>query len=352
MRWWQLPAIGLIFFALSLLSLNSLAPELANKQFVFWIIGGLIFIVSSLIRIESWQRYSWLIYLSWLLSLVLILLLPSIRGAHRWLVIGAVQVQPSQFALPILGLLMTQLKPANKWKTFVQVNKELLILAAPIALIFAEPDLGTSLVIGLSLAASLWLLGTKNRFFLQALGVGVVAAGLGWMFLLQPYQKQRLTSFLEPDQASPAATYNTQQAIVSVGSGGWLGRGLGLGTQSQLQFLPESKTDFVFAALAEETGFIGASFLLLLYGYLIFRLLKLLPAISISYQPVLTLFICWLSIQTSVHVGMNLGLLPVTGLTLPLISYGGSSLISTLWWLGLIQSLLIHQFNQSRLHLG
>jgi len=203
--------------------------------------------------------------------------------------------------------------------------------------------LGSSLLLIGMWGIVLLVAGVGARWIAALAGLaGLLSAG-AWSFVLKDYQKARITSFLDPGNDPLGQGYNVKQAIIAIGSGGLFGRGLGFGSQSQLKFLPESQTDFVFAVIAEELGFFGVAVVLSAFGLLFYRLLRIAALTRDDFTSFLVIaigaaFFC----QVLVNVGANLGLLPVTGVTLPLVSYGGSSLIFTLLMLGVVQSVAAH----------
>ncbi len=346
---WLLPAVTFILASLSLITLRSIAPELVERQLLFYFIGAVGFYIAARIQFSTWKKLSLPAYL--LLNIVLVLLLivgSTTRNVVRWInLFGGYQLQPSQFAFVITNLFLISRvgsQNLNKWSGLLGW---LAIILIPVVLIFLQPDFGLSLVLLISLASSLLLLPIKFRQ-LAVLGVsGVIGLLLIWGLLLKPYQKQRLTSFIgnESDQEL-TATYQARQALIAVGSGQIFGRGLGFGVQSHLKFLPERQTDFIFASFAEEWGFVGSLILILLYLIIIVYLLLHAQRAEKTGHQILFLGTAVMTlVQAMVNIGMNLGLMPITGITLPLISYGGSSVVSYLFSLGLAFQ-LIYQ-NQS-----
>ncbi len=216
------------------------------------------------------------------------------------------------------------------------------ITLVPVVLVLFQPDLGSALLLLGMWGAVVLFAGIKKRYLL-ALAVCAAAAGwLAWTVLFADYQRARILTFLDPSTDPLGQGYNVTQAIIAVGSGGLFGRGLGFGSQSQLKFLPESQTDFIFAVIAEELGFIGVSLVIGAFFMLFFRLERLAARTEDDFTSFLLLAIgSVLFLQFCVNAGMNLGLLPVTGVGLPLVSYGGSSLIFTLLMLGVAESVAI-----------
>jgi rod shape determining protein RodA len=264
---------------------------------------------------------------------------PSIRGSTRWILIAGQQIQPSEFAKPLLLLFFAWLavKYPPREKKNIPIHIGLFLI--PFLLVFKQPDLGTSLVyagswLGMMIASglSLWLIGVI------VLGLTVLTP---WLWgILADYQRARIITFLNPALDPKGAGYNALQSTIAVGSGQLFGKGLGLGTQSHLRFLPEYHTDFIFATLVEELGFVGGSLLLLLYLLLLWRLVLFAWQRSddvFGFTFILGV-VSMVFVQVFINVGMNMGILPITGITLPFVSYGGSSLLSLSICFGLLMT--------------
>jgi len=214
-----------------------------------------------------------------------------------------------------------------------------MLIALPVFLIFRQPDLGSSLVLIFVWLGMMFVAGVPIRYFAIGAVVSAIFLPIGWHFLAT-YQKSRLTTFIDPLSDPLKSGYHLMQSIVAVGSGGLWGRGLGQGTQSQLRFLPESHTDFIFASLAEELGLVGSLLLLVLLACLLSRILRVSPQAVDKYGELISAGVFFMiAFQAFINIGMNIGLVPITGITLPLISFGGSSLLSTLLSLGLVASI-------------
>lgn len=259
------------------------------------------------------------------------------RGSLRWIPLGVFNVQPSEFAKPILILFLARFW-SGRLPSWQNIFKSLLYSAPFILLIFKQPDLGSALTI-----VSIWLgmlfaaqVSVKKLLILALVFTLIIP--IGWSFL-HDYQKERITSFLTPGSDPLGKGYNLIQSTIAVGSGEFLGRGLGRGTQSRLQFLPEFRTDFIFASIAEEMGFVGSVLILSLYLFLLAYFLRVAQRVNNSFNLLVTVGVLSMFLfQVVVNIGMNVGLLPITGITLPLISYGGSSLIATFLSLGMVAS--------------
>ncbi len=273
--------------------------------------------------------------------LSLVYLFPKVRGSHRWIFIANQQFQPSEFIKPIVLLAFAYVITRFPPRKLRYILLHLGVLIVPFLLVFRQPDLGTSIVIFVMWLSAMIAGGFPIRYFVLAL----IAASLLFPFIwsvLAPYQQSRILTFMDPALDPKGAGYNALQAAIAVGSGQFFGRGLGLGTQSHLRFLPEYHTDFIFASLVEELGFVGGAVLLLFYLFLCVRLL--MPYISTTkYDATTVIFalglIGQILCQVFVNAGMNMGIIPITGITMPFVSYGGSSLLSFGITFGILWSL-------------
>ncbi len=334
----SLPLLSLILAALSLTLIQSIAPKIVAQHFLHYLLSFIIFFLSSRLSFQELIRYRYLLYTGLIILLILTLLIaPNIKGSRRWLELPGLTFQASQFAIPIV--LLTIAPCINKKKLqYKELGRLLGILGLPALLIFLQPDLGSSIIYSVVIASFFLFQKISQQQFLLFLISGILFSLMAWILLLKPYQKQRLLSFF--DQSGQADNYNAEQALIAVGSGKFWGRGLGEGVQSQLKFLPENKTDFVFAAFSEETGFVGTTALLSIYYLLIISLLRIAGGSSQSSEEFYTLATAlFLTIQIFINIGMNMGLMPITGITLPLFSHGGSSTVAILFQLGIVQSI-------------
>ena len=310
--------------------LLTIAPSLFWQQLAFFI--GAIALMISIHNIDNvllWWASKYM-YIGSVLFIALSYLGPNIRGATRWIMIAGQQVQPSEIGKPFILFSLAYF--IEKWppREAKYIALHTILFLIPFLLVFKQPDLGTSLIyaatwIAMMIAGGLplWLFGGGAALF-------TIMTPVLW-HALAAYQKSRIETFLNPGMDPRGAGYNAIQAMIAVGSGQLFGRGLGLGTQSHLQFLPEYHTDFIFASLIEELGFIGGCILFCMYAYLIWRMLFPLVRQEVTKARVYiyTIGLCaMLMTQITINTGMNMGIIPVTGITLPLVSYGGSSLLS------------------------
>jgi rod shape determining protein RodA len=352
-----------------------------------WIVGGVGLLLALAIarwRYEILVQWQWIIYGITNVSLVAVMFLgTSALGAQRWITIGGFNIQPSEFAK--LGLIITlaSLLQARTASTIPAVVRTLAITAVPWALVFLQPDLGTSLVFGaITLGMLYWananpgwllllispvisavlfsvflpawfiwvaVLGVLAwrtlpwpRFgALGAIVINLVAGGLGHMLweLLKDYQKDRLILFLDPDKDPLGGGYHLIQSRIAIGAGEWWGRGLNQGTQTQLNFIPEQHTDFIFSAIGEELGFVGCFFVLLVFWLLCLRLIIIAQNAKDNFGSLLAIgVLSMLVFQVVINIGMTIGLAPVTGIPLPWVSYGRSALLTNFLAIGLVES--------------
>ncbi len=335
---WEIILPVFLLIILGLVVMRGLVPQLLIYQLVFSIIAGIVFVVFSISDFKIFESLHIPIFIGSIIFLLVPFLLGvSSRGAHRWIQLGAVNIQPSEIIKPFLLTTFAVLAALS-----IKTSKKLVWLvgafALPSAIIFLQPDLGTALVLGIG-----WLIivasQVPGKWLLTGLVVVLLLSPFGWMFL-RDYQKDRIATFINPYHDPLGKGYHVIQSVIAVGSGGVLGRGLGQGTQSQLRFLPERHTDFVFAAMSEDLGFLGGSLVIGLLGVLLHRLYRLHVT---THDPVASVFCLsvmgMLAFQTFVNIGMNVGMVPVTGITLPFLSYGGSSLMSLAITLGMANSI-------------
>jgi rod shape determining protein RodA len=329
-----------------------------TKQIIFAGIGFLVMGIVSIIDYRYWGALSSILYIGTFASLAILFVVGgALFGSSRWFTVGPILVQPSEFAKITIIMILANFFSQNvdKIKRPWIVAQSLLITVSIVIWVFLQPDLSTSIVILVLWFALLWASGLELKLLLIAAGAGalVLAFALPIMLLnfdpnntsglIQPYQMARIINFLFPDpNASFGAIYNVQQAMISIGDGGWFGQGYGSGTQVQLRFLKVRHSDFIFSALSEEFGFIGSLMVIVTLAFIIVRCLRAARLSSDTYGALISYGGATLiSFQTIVNVGMNLNLLPVTGLTLPFVSYGGSSLITLFIVIGLVESVVL-----------
>jgi len=317
--------------------------EITKNQIIFAGAGLVLFIIFTFVNYRSFKGMAFYFYLLTLILLTIVLVIGrSAHGAVRWLNIGFFQLQPSEFAKILIIIVLAKFFSSRSKETGM---KTLLLsaayLAIPVLLVVAQPDLGTALVFVAIWLGMVLVSNIKKIYILILGGVSLSFMPIIWFFL-RDYQKERIATFLNPG-ADPLGTgYNILQSIIATGSGRLFGRGLGYGYQSQLKFLPIQHSDFIFAVLAEELGFIGALVLLALFFVLIIRILRIAFRSSDNFGMFLGIGVFTMIIfQTLVNIGMNMGIMPVAGVPLPLISAGGSSLIAVFVALGILESIAL-----------
>jgi rod shape determining protein RodA len=321
-----------------------------SRQFVFVAVGIVAMIAMIAIDPEWFHRSMRGVYIALLGVLGIVLLAGSVsRHSRRWIDLSFFRFQPSEFGKLLLVLFLAAFL-ADRLQRIDDLRTPLTAVALalpPIVLVFAQPDLGSALVYVAALGACLFIGGTRWSHLALFAGAAVfLAVAVLWLLpaagvqVLHPYQKNRLTGFLSPSSDPKGDTYNVNQSMIAVGSGGVGGRGTNNSTQTNLDYLPESETDFAFAAFAEQRGFLGVAGLLLLYLLVVWRGLKIVTIARDGFSAIVAAGIVFAFVfQIFVNVGMTIGLAPVTGITLPFVSVGGSSLIASMAMIGLLQSI-------------
>jgi rod shape determining protein RodA len=345
-----LAAIGLVM-AYTNSAENGAASIEAGTTFsrgLMWAgIAAIAFIIATAFDYRWLKTLSWPTYALQLGLLALTLAIgDGIGNSARWITVGPLTFQFSELAKILMIVVLADYLGRNHHKldSLGTILGACLLVGPPLILVMIQPDLGTSMVFAAILAGMLWMSGASLKW-LGALSAAVVAmVPLGWTYLLRDYQKERLTSFLNPTPDVSGPGYQLYQSQIAVGSGGWFGSGLTNGTQAQGDFLPVQTTDFVFSVLAEELGFIGAIALFALFVLLLWRVLV---AAWRCRDPFGTLFASGLAamilFQLVVNVGMVMGIMPITGIPLPFVTHGGASLVSLAIGLGILQSINIRQ---------
>ena len=330
-----------IFFliAVSIFALNSFAKNLFPLYYFYVVVSLLSFFIFRKIDFEILSLFSRQLYVICIVSLVVTIITGQItRGAIRWIEIGSLKIQPSEIVRPFLILFFAKYL-SDQAISLKKVVGGFFLAFIPVFLIFIQPSLTVSLLTFISFLGVL-LDSRINKKYLLAIFLAIfLTILLGYRFLA-PYQRDRVTSFLNPYLDPLGAGYNSIQSMISVGSGGIMGRGFGKGVQTQLAFLPERHNDFVFASISEEFGFLGASLVIILSLLLFLKIIKYLQAAKgqLAFNFMFGCFFV-LFTQFSINVLMNLGLFPVAGVTFPLLSSGGSSLVATMIMFGMIASL-------------
>ena len=313
-------------------------------------IGLFGLVVAALVPVDVARRHWRLVYGATLtLMVVVFAAAETIRGSKRWIDLGVIQVQPSElgkvlFVLAIAGFFVERAGRVTRWRTILSA---VALGVAPILLVFLQPDLGTAFVYAAALLAVLFFVGVLWRQLLVLVAASMVLVLLVlWLLpaagvqVLEPYQTDRLTGLLDRDRDPSGLTWNVNQSITAIGSGGLTGRGIVESSQTRLDYLPEHATDFAFASLAEQRGFVGCAILLLLYLLVVWRGLRVLTVAGDLYGAVVAggLVFAFL-FQVFVNVGMTMGVAPVTGIPLPFVTVGGSSMVANLVLIGVLQGI-------------
>lgn len=336
-----LGAIALQIFGIAVIaSLGSTSrTELAVNQAVFTLIGVLLMILLTFLDYRTFKAIAYYLYIAGVIGLLVVLAVGSkVFGATRWIDLGLFQFQPSELFKPILVMGLAKL--LTEWPKDVKTAVvAALATAGPVLLVIRQPDLGTASILLAGAGAMVALKGLPRRIWLIG-GLSLILVVPLLFSSLKPYQRDRLKSFRSPSADPLGSGYNVQQSLIAVGSGGLLGRGLGQGSQSQLQFLPVAHTDFIFAGVAEATGFIGSGLLLILLLVLIIRTFNVARVAQDEFGYYFAFGMAFMVlIQSTINIGVNLGLLPATGIPLPFVSYGGTQTITGLAVVGILQSI-------------
>lgn len=355
---WGTLVLALLILGVSIVLLYSATSERAEgpsgmhiKQLVWAGMGLLCMCATLCIDYQTLCRHAYALYGVLLLSLVIVLLFGRVvNGSQRWLVIGPWHLQTSELAKPILILVLaryfTEHAPTTAGPlTWRDLCLPVLLVGLPFMLILKQPNLSTAMVLLSILSVMVLMIGLRGKTLLTFLILGIGALPLVWNLVLKDYQRARLLTLFNPQPDLLGAGYHSWQSKIAIGSGGLWGKGLFGGTQSRLSFLPERHTDFIFAVLAEEVGFLGVVLLMTLFGCL------LVHGFAVAYRArdrlgalIATGVITMLAVQIFLNIGMTLGLMPILGLPLPLMSYGGSSLVMTCLCLGLLMNVRMRRF--------
>ena len=329
---------ALLFF-LGLLVLQSVSPDLFGIQLLFGLIALVVYILVSQIDYQIiFSLHPVFSILSTGLLILTFVIGELTRGTHRWLDFGSFSLQPSEIAKPFIlvsfAVILTTVS-----QNLPKITKILLFSLLPAFLVFFQPDLGSFLVIFSGLLVIQFAKIPFKYVILFILSLSLLSIP-SYLWLLKDYQRDRINTFINPYADPLGKGYHVIQSVISVGSGGALGKGLGQGSQSQLRFLPEQHTDFIFASLTEELGLVGGSIVLLLYAVIFYRIYTVSQRTTDPSATLVSLGILrMLFFQVFVNIGMNIGVAPVTGITLPFLSYGGSSLLSLAILLGIVSSI-------------
>src|SRR3989339_350365 len=338
---------------------SRLLSDLVIKQIIFAIIGVLLLFIITFIDYRSLKAWAYWIYLLSLVSIIVLAILPASSsfvieefGARRWFSIFGFQFQPSEIVkigtIISLSAIFSKVHGTLRWRRLLTA---LVIVVVPFLIIIKQPDLGTGIILLFS-SAIIFIISNLQKSQKIILSILIVLSIMAVIFaynrvspfsmILKDYQRQRIATFINPDTDPKHQGYNILQSVIAVGSGGLFGKGLGFGSQSQLYFLPVAHSDFIFASLAESWGFVGAIGIIIIYGLLLSRIIIAIRIAKDRFGMFLASGIfSILFFQILINIGMNIRLFPVTGIPLPLLSYGGTSMISTFFSIGIIQSIIL-----------
>ncbi len=323
----------------------------ALSQLMKILLGFGVFFFAAFINIKTWVKSAYIIYAIALIMIVLVTFVGHTgMGAQRWLNLGIIHIQPSELIKIALVLALARY---FAWFNSVELGQfknyiaPILMLLVPFGLIVAQPDLGTALSLGMITVGVFYIVGANKKWFIIAAILGLIAAPAIWYGGLHDYQRGRIITLFNPDSDLQGAGYQIHQAKIAFGSGGMTGKGYMAGTQSQQSFLPEKQTDFIFTMLGEEFGFIGAFSLLMIYTWIVVALFWMAKTCRNRFgQLVCFGFMLNFFVYYFINISMVLGLLPTVGVPLPLMSFGGSSLLSLMFGFGLCQNAHIHKDQQ------
>lgn len=352
---WGLFVPMVLVLAISLIVLYSAGGgswrPFALSQLSKMVVGFGVFFFAAFSNIKLWVKSAYIIYAIALIMIILVTFVGHTgMGAQRWLDFGVFHFQPSEIIKIALVLVLARYFAWMNSVESLQLKNYVIpaaLLLVPFALIVAQPDLGTALSLGMIAVGMFYIAGAQKKWFLIGAILAVLAAPVVWFGGLHDYQRERIITFVNPDHDAQGSGYQINQAKIAFGSGGLVGKGYMSGTQSQQQFLPEKQTDFIFTMLGEEFGFAGAMALLILYGVIIIVLFWMAKTCRNRFGQLLCFgFMLNFFVYYFINISMVLGLMPTVGVPLPLMSFGGSSLLSLMFGFGLCQNAHINKDQQ------
>ncbi|NIN68221.1 MAG: rod shape-determining protein RodA [Anaerolineae bacterium] len=314
------------------------------RQIIYAVLGIALMLLVSFTDYSIFANVNHLIYGLTILSLILVYAVGQISfGAQRWISLGFFDLQPSELAKVLLIIVLAKFLADRRedLKRLPYFLMSLVYVAVPIVFVYIQPDLGTAIVLGVCWLAMVLMAGVRFRHLGLIAAIGLIASPLVWS-ALHGYMRERIFVFLNPERDPLGAGYNINQARIAVGSGGWLGQGFARGSQSQLHFLRVRHTDYVFSVLGEELGFVGVVLVLILFLVVIWRMLRAAEMARDTFGQLIACGITTvIAFQVIANIGMNVGLLPSSGVPLPFVSYGGSALVALLIGEGVVQNIII-----------
>ena len=352
---WALFAPMCIVLALSIVVLYSAGhgswQPFALSQLIKILVGLVVFFVVAFSNIKTWIKSAYLIYIIALFMIIMVTFVGHTgMGAQRWLNLGFIHIQPSEFIKIALVMALARYFAWMNSTELTQIKHYIMpivLLLVPFGLVVAQPDLGTAISMALITIGIFYIVGAPKKWFIIAFILGILAAPAVWFGGLHDYQRNRLITFINPEYDARGVGYQINQAKIAFGSGGILGQGYMHGSQSQQSFLPEKQTDFIYTMLGEEFGFVGAFFLVLIYSWIIILLFWCAKTCRNRFGQLMCFgFMLNFFIYYFINISMVLGLMPTVGVPLPLMSFGGSSLLSLMFGFGLAQNAHIHKDQQ------
>jgi len=356
---WVLIGAVFLLIIIGLLSIASASQARTGvftnfkKQLFFAVIGLILLLIFCFVDYRFFRNYSAIVlvlYISSVFLLILLLVLGSkVRGAVSWFQFGSplgeIGFEPVEIMKLVLIVILAKYF-SNRHIDFGLMRHIIIsgfYVLIPVILVLLQPDLGSATLLLIIWVGIMLVSGIRARHLLTLFLIFAVIAGFSWRFFLKDYQRARVLTFFEPQKDPLGQGYNVLQSIIATGSGGFWGKGLGHGSQSQLNFLPEQHTDFIWATIAEEWGFFGVTFVLILWGIIFWRLFIIAIGATTNFARLFVFgFMLLLLTQVAINIGMNMGFFPVAGISLPLLSYGGSNLFATLIAFGIVQNIKIN----------
>jgi len=320
-----------------------------KRQLIYFSLASIIFLITLIFDYRFLRDYAPLFYGAGVLMLFIVLtpVGNTQAGAQRWIDFGVLQVQPAEIMkMVIVGALAAMLAGERGVHSFGQVVAAMALVLVPGALVYLQPDLGTVMVFVAVAFAVLLVAGTRVRWLMLIILAGVVAlAGVLHLGILKEYQVARLTAFMDTTADPQRAGFNLAQSKIAIGSGGFRGKGLGKGSQTNLNYVPEQHTDFIFTAIGEEQGFLGGVAIIGLFALLLWRSLRIATLSKDKFGTLLAIGVAGMfGFQLFVNIGMTIGIMPITGIPLPFVSYGGSSLITSYFGVGVLMNVHMRRF--------
>ncbi|AIS52095.1 stage V sporulation protein E [Thermoanaerobacter kivui] len=310
-------------------------------QTVAILIGLLSIVAICLIDYNVLAKFSSLIYILNVISLLLVLAIGKVsNGAQSWIHLGPVDIQPSEFSkIALILTLANMFSNTEEIKTFKELLWPMVYVGIPFVVVMLQPDLGTTLVFVAIFLTMVYISGIRTKVLAQLIGLGIAMLPLGYE-ILKPYQRNRLLSFLNPEMDPMGTGYHVIQSKIAIGSGMFWGKGLFHGSQTQLYYLPEAWTDFIFSVVGEELGFIGASILIVLYAIMLYKAWKIAYNAKDKYGMLVAVgIIAMFTFHIFENIGMTIGIMPITGIPLPFMSYGGSAMVADMMAIGLLENI-------------